>query len=277
MPSYICVTCGQQYAESREPPHSCPICEDDRQYVNPRGQTWVTPEELAEAHRNELTLLEPGLTAMTTVPKFAIGQRALLVQTPRGNVLWDCLSLIDDATIRAVGELGGISGLAMSHPHMFGSMVEWSHAFGRVPIYLHEDYKGWAQRPDPVIEFWGGDSRRLEAGITLYRCGGHFSGSTVLWWPEGAEGRGVLLSSDTIYVVPDRRHVSFMYSYPNFVPLPPDVVEKIVETVMPLRFDWIYSHFTNLEITAGAREALRRSFRRYRQATGWPSSGGDDD
>jgi hypothetical protein len=277
MPSYICVTCGQQYAESRQPPSSCVICEDDRQYVNPRGQSWVTLAELATEHRNERTPLEPRLMAIATVPKFAIGQRALLVQTPHGNVLWDCLSLIDDATVRAVSELGGISGLAMSHPHMFGSMVEWSHAFGRVPIYLHEEHRDWIQRPDPVIEFWGGESHALEAGLTLYRCGGHFSGSTVLWWPEGAGGRGVLLSSDTIYVVPDRRHVSFMYSYPNLIPLPPATVEKVVETVMPLRFDRIYSHFSNLEITTGAKEALRRSLRRYQQATGWVGPGGDDD
>jgi hypothetical protein len=277
MPNHICIICGQQYAESLEPPRFCPICEDDRQYVNPRGQSWITLERLSREHRNELTALEPGLTAIATVPKFAIGQRAFLVQSPKGNVLWDCVSLIDDTTIAAIRALGGTSGLAISHPHMFASMIEWSHAFGRVPIYLHEDFREWVQRPDPVIEFWKGESRQLEAGVTLYRCGGHFSGSTVLWWPDGAEGSGVLLSSDTIYVVPDRRHVSFMYSYPNLVPLPPSTVERIVGTVMPLRFDRIYSHFADLEIKAGAKEALRQSMERYKRATGWPGSGDDDD
>lgn len=68
MPNYICVTCGQQYAESEEPPRSCPICEDERQYVNPRGQSWVTLEQLAREHRNELRALEPRLTAIATVP-----------------------------------------------------------------------------------------------------------------------------------------------------------------------------------------------------------------
>jgi len=94
---------------------------------------------------------EPGLTEIRTEPKFAIGQRALLVQAPEGNVLWDCVSLLDDATIEAINAFGGISVLAMSHPHMFGSMVAWSHAFGNAPIYLHADYALWVQRPDPVI------------------------------------------------------------------------------------------------------------------------------
>lgn len=268
MPKYICVTCGQQYAESDEPPRSCAICEDERQYVNPRGQSWVTLEQLAREHRNELSAFEPRLTAIATVPKFAIGQRALLVQSPKGNVLWDCLSLIDDATVEAVEALGGISALAMSHPHMFGSMVEWSHALGKVPIYLHDDYREWVKRPDPVIEFWDGESHELKEGVKLYRCGGHFTGSTVLLWPEGAEGRGVLLSSDTIYVVPDRRHVSFMYSYPNLIPLGPAAVQRIVDTVMPLRFDRIYSHFSDLEIEADAKGAIHRSVERYKKAIG---------
>ena len=272
MPYHICVTCGQQYPESEEPPRSCPICEDDRQYVNPRGQSWITLERLAREHRNELTPLEPGLTAVATVPKFAIGQRALLVQAKNGNILWDCVSLIDEATIEAVRALGGISCLAMSHPHLFGSMVEWSHAFGKAPIYLHTAHREWVQRPDPVIEFWDGDSHDLEEGVALYRCGGHFPGSTVLFWPAGAEGRGVLLSSDTMYVAPDRRHVSFMYSYPNFVPLPPSTAEKIVGTVMPLHFDRIYGHFADLEIKADAKEALRRSLQRYQRAAGGPES-----
>lgn len=275
MPNHICVICGQQYAESTEPPRSCPICEDERQYVNPRGQSWVTLDRLVRGHRNELKPLEPGLTAITTVPKFAIGQRALLVQSLKGNVLWDCPSLIDDATIEAVGTMGGISSLAMSHPHLFGSMVDWSHAFGRVPIHIHAAHREWVQRPDPVIEFWDGDSRELEEGVALYRCGGHFTGSTVLSWPAGAEGRGVLLSSDTIYVVPDRRHVSFMYSYPNLIPLTPAAVQRIVDTVMPLKFDRIYGHFSDLEIEAGAKDALRRSAERYKMASGWSEQLGE--
>lgn len=272
MPNYICVTCGNQYAESEAPPARCPICEDPRQYVNPRGQTWTTHDELLGDRHNLVRPLEPGLSEIGTEPKFAIGQRALLVQAPGGNVLWDCVSVIDDATIAAIEALGGISSLAMSHPHMFGSMVEWSHAFGDAPIHLHASYERWVQRPDPVIHYWEGDGHTLDAGVSLHRCGGHFTGSTVLLWTEGAGGRGVLLSSDTLHVTPDRRHVSFMYSYPNYIPLSAAAVDRIVEAVMPLAFDRIYSHFHHLDIQAGAKEVIRRSAVRYQQAIGGADS-----
>jgi len=266
MPPFVCVTCGNQYQAGHQPPARCAICEDERQYVNPKGQSWATMEELRRDHRNLIRPLEPGLSEIGTDPKFAIGQRALLVQAARGNVLWDCVSLIDQATIDAIQGLGGISALAMSHPHMFGSMVEWSHAFGKAPIYLHAEFERWVQRPDPVIRYWEGESHTLDEGPSLHRCGGHFKGSTVLLWPEGAQGRGVLLSSDTTHVTPDRRHVSFMRSYPNYIPLSAGTVDRIVEKVMPLRFDRIYSHFYNLDILADAKAAVKRSVERYKQA-----------
>ncbi len=137
MPNYICVACGIQFKESVEPPSHCPICEDERQYVNHDGQSWTKLDELEREHHNVMQSLEPGLTEIITEPRYGIGQRALLVESPEGNVLWDCVSLIDDSTIAAVEALGGISSLAMSHPHMYGSMVEWSHAFGNAPIRLH--------------------------------------------------------------------------------------------------------------------------------------------
>jgi glyoxylase-like metal-dependent hydrolase (beta-lactamase superfamily II) len=148
--------------------------------------------ELAKGHHNLVKPLETNLTGIATEPKFAIGQRILLVQTPKGNVLWDCISRLDDATIEAVQALGGISSLAMSHPHLFGSMVEWSRAFGDAPIHLHADHKSWIQRPDPAIKFWEGERIELKEGVSLHRCGGHFEGSTVLLWPDGADGKGAL-------------------------------------------------------------------------------------
>lgn len=271
MRNYICTTCGHQFAETKDPPSACPICEDDRQYVNPAGQAWTTLDELAREHHNLVKSLETRLTGISTEPKFAIGQRALLVQAPGGNVLWDCVSLIDDATIEVIEALGGISSLALSHPHLFGSMVEWSHAFGNAPIRLHIDHRQWVQRPDSVIDFWQGESLELDEGVSLHRCGGHFEGSTVLLWPDGAEGRGVLLSADTMYVAPDRRHVSFMYSYPNFIPLSASTVDRIVNKVLPLKFDRIYGHFFGLEIEADAKNLVRRSAERYKSAIGFLS------
>jgi hypothetical protein len=268
LPNFICTTCGHQFAETKQPPEYCPICEDDRQYVNPRGQSWTTLDKLADEHQNVFRPLEDGLTGIGTEPKFAIGQRAMLVQAPGGNVLWDCVSLVDNATINKIEKVGGISSMAISHPHLVGCMVEWSRAFGDVPIYLHADHRPWIQRPDPAIKLWEGESFKLREGPTLYRCGGHFEGSTILLWPEGADGRGVLLSGDTMYVAPDRKHVSFMYSYPNYIPLPAPAVDHIVDVVMPLTFDRIYGHFPDLEIESNGKQAVHGSAERYKRAIG---------
>ena len=130
MVGYICVRCGVQHAEAAGPPARCAICEDEREAVFRDGQQWTTPADLCCDHRNNVEPREPGLVGIRTEPRFAIGQQALLIQTPKGNVLWDCLSLIDDVTVEAVRAAGGLTAIASSHPHFYGAMAEWSRAFG---------------------------------------------------------------------------------------------------------------------------------------------------
>jgi hypothetical protein len=262
----ICVTCGTQFGSVGAPPNSCPVCEDDRQYVGWKGQQWTTLGELQKDHRNTVQEEEPGLWSVHTEPSFAIGQRAFLVQTPAGNVLWDCLSLVDDETVREVKARGGLAAIAISHPHFYSSMVDWSRAFGGVPVYLHADDRRWVMRPDPVVRSWTGKTEDLPGGLTLVRCGGHFAGSAVLHWPSGADGRGALLTGDTIQVVMDRRHVSFMRSYPNFMPLPASEVQIIAEAVETFAFDRIYGMRPGLAIRDDGKASVRRSVERYLSA-----------
>jgi len=262
MSCFICVTCGVQFAPGDAEPDHCPVCEDGRQYVGWDGQRWTTLEAMRRDHANRLEELEPGLTGIGTEPSFAIGQRALLVQTPEGNVLWDCITLLDEATVAAVRRLGGIVAIAISHPHYYSSMVEWSREFG-APIHLHEADRRWVMRPDPAVRFFSGDELALPGGLRLLRLGGHFPGATVLHWPAGAGGRGALLSGDTIQVVFDRRWVSFMYSFPNLVPLPAHVVERMVRRVADLRFDRIYGAWWGRVVDRDGEETVRRSARRY--------------
>src|SRR5947208_9962318 len=99
----------------------------------------------AEGYRNDIRD-DFGLIGIGTRPSFGIGQRALLVPTPDGNVLWDCVSLIDEDTLRKVRELGGLVAIAFSHPHFYGSMVEWSQAFGGAPLYVPVSDRQWVMR-----------------------------------------------------------------------------------------------------------------------------------
>lgn len=260
--TYTCITCGTQYPPSDHVPDACPICLDDRQYVNSQGQQWASQAELRAGHRNQITQVDPGLYAIRSEPTFAIGQQAHLIQTPAGNMLWDCISLIDDATVAALRQLGGVAAIGISHPHFYSAMVEWSRAFD-APILLHADNQPWVMRPDPAIQYWQGESHAALPGLTIVRCGGHFPGSSVLHWAAGAGGAGALLTADTINVVADRRFVSFMYSYPNQIPLGPRAVRGIVAAVEPYAFDRIYGGWRGSIVASDAKQAVRRSAERH--------------
>jgi glyoxylase-like metal-dependent hydrolase (beta-lactamase superfamily II) len=255
---WICLTCGTSYPPSPEPPPRCPICLDERQYVGPDGQRWVSPAELAAGHANRVALHEPGLLAIATEPKFAIGQRALLVD----GLLWDCLSLLDDATAEAVAAHGGIRAIAISHPHYYSAMADWAERFD-APILLHADDAEHIMRPSPRVQLWSGERHPLWDGLELVRLGGHFAGATVCLWPGGAEGRGALLSGDVVQVVADTDWASFMWSYPNFIPLPAREVQRMRGVLETLAFDRVYGAFWSSVMREDGRAKVLRSADRY--------------
>ena len=263
MPPYICETCGVGFAPSEKPPAHCPVCEDPRQYVPPSGQKWATMEGLARRGMNAWKLIEPGLMGVGSEPKIAIGQRAFVLNTPQGNILWDCISLLDEATVDIITALGGLSAIAISHPHYYGTMVDWSQAFGGVPIYLHADDAKWIMRPDPAIKLWQGETHQLADGVTLIRCGGHFAGGVVLHWAGGGNGGGALLPGDIVQAIPDKNHVSFMRSYPNLLPLSAPAVARIARALEPFEFSTIYGPFFGRDVMVDGKDVLRRSVVRY--------------
>ena len=270
--SYICVTCGVQQTPSSKAPEQCPICEDERQYVRQGGQAWTTLDGLAaDGHRVELRELEPGLTGVGAQPAIGIGQRALLVRTPAGNFLWDCFGYMDRESVEAIRAMGGIAGIAFSHPHFYGVMVEWSQAFDGCPIWIPTADRAWVQRDDPAIVEWSG-TKEVLPGLTLIQTGGHFDGSAVLHWASAAEGRGALLVGDTITVVSDVRAVSFMRSYPNLIPLPAEEIRRIVAAVRPYPFERIYGGWWERVTRSDGKAAVERSARRYLR---WIGADGD--
>ena len=262
MPVHICQTCGTSYAEAPSPPERCPICEDERQYVPLTGQAWTTPDELSANHVNAWRQLERGLFEIHTQPDFAIGQRALLIRTPRGNFLWDCIALIDDATVELIKGLGGLAGIAISHPHYYTRCQDWAAAFG-CPVHLPAADRPWVMRPDLAIRFWEGDTLALGPGLTLLRLGGHFPGATVLHWTTDADRDGRLLTGDTVQVVESAQRVTFLWSYPNRIPLSAASVGRIADALRPWRIDRVYGFAPGRQIMQDGGAVIERSARRY--------------
>lgn len=256
----ICMTCGTQFPPSRQRPELCPICEDERQYVGLNGQQWTTLSTVQTKHFNIIKQWDAGVYSIHTSPKFGIGQRAFLIQTDEGNLLWDCVSLIDPKTIHEIQRLGGVDAIAISHPHYYSSMIEWSRSFDNAPVYLHENDKQWVMRTDGPVHFWSGKSRNLFGQLSLIHTPGHFEGFQVLHKP------GVLFAGDQPQVCMDKRWVSFMYSYPNYVPLAPHQIKDIVGALSPLDFGKLYGAFPHQNIRQNAKEIISRSAKRYIQA-----------
>ncbi|MFV2045869.1 hypothetical protein ACEWK1_00700 [Metabacillus sp. YM-086] len=259
---YICKVCGVQHEATHQPPGICKICSDERQYVPLTGQKWTTLEELKqEGFHNEFVEIEQGLWSIRTYPQVGIGQKAYLIRTDEGNILWDCITYLDEKTINKINELGGLRGIAISHPHYYSTIIEWGNAF-QCPIYIHEKDLDWVTRTCSLIHFWNGDSLELTKHISLIHVGGHFEGSSVLLWTLGSNKKGTLLVGDSIYIVPDQGWVSFIYSAPNHIPLSARVVNNIKMSLENYDFEAIYGAFDH-KIVKDGKNSLIKSADRY--------------
>ncbi|MEO8670055.1 MAG: MBL fold metallo-hydrolase [Tahibacter sp.] len=196
---------------------------------------------------------------------FAIPQRAIHLPTDAGNLLWECVSLVTDAAVDELNARGGVDRIVISHPHFYTSMVEWSDALGGVPILLHEADRTWVRRSSPNIRYWSGDTHRLSNDVTLIRCGGHFPGSAAIHWKKGPRG-AALFPGDALQVVSDRRHVTFMYSYPNFIPMNPADVRAMQLRLQDYDFTDVFGYTWGRNIIGAGRAAVDASFKRYLSA-----------
>lgn len=264
MASWVCATCANHYPATELPPEVCGICADERQWVPPDGQRWTTVQDLHTAgHRSDIHEVEPNLLGIGAAPQVGIGQRALLVRSPEGNLLWDPSGFVDDAAVRRVADAGGLRAVSASHPHFYGAAVEWSHAFD-AEILLPEADVGWLPRPDPAVRTWSG-SLAVLPGVTLVQCGGHFPGSAVVHWTEGAGGAGALLAGDTVFVTPGEDRITFVWSAPNRLPLPERDVRGVLDAVAPYPYDRIYSGWWSPTLHSDAKRVVEDSAERYIQ------------
>lgn len=271
-PWWLCATCAVESdpVDGTLPP-VCPICADERQWVPRTGQRWTTLEELADAGtRVVVSELEPDLFALHTEPGVGIAQESKVLRTPEGCLLWDPVGFVDEDAARAVREIGPVVAVAASHPHMYGVQVAWSRALGDPPVLVAKADEGWLQRRDPAVRTWSGELELLP-GVVLSQPGGHFPGSTVVHWAAGAEGRGVLLSGDTVFANPDGT-AAFMRSYPNRIPLSGAVAERVAAHVARRPYDRLYNNFDGV-IPSDAREVVLRSAARH---AAWTRGDHDD-
>jgi glyoxylase-like metal-dependent hydrolase (beta-lactamase superfamily II) len=260
---WICTTCATQYAPSDAPPASCPVCEDDRQYVSWEGQQWTTHQALKQKYRLRIGD-DAGLLAMAVDPMWAIPQRVLHLRTDAGNILWESLGIVTDEAVRALRDAGGVDRILISHPHFYSSMVEWSEALGGVEILLHEADREWVRRPSDRIRYWRGDTLNLSDDVTLINVGAHFPGSQALHWTKGPRGQ-TLFPGDAPHVTQDRRQVCFMHSVPNFTPMKPSAVRRMRDLLAPFDYDDVYGFSWGRNILGNGKAVVEASFDRFLQ------------
>jgi hypothetical protein len=72
--------------------------------------------------------------------------------------------------VEFVHRRGGLAAIAISHPHYYTIMVDWSERFGGIPIYLHAEDREWVMQPAETIVFWRGERQPLFGGLSLVFC-----------------------------------------------------------------------------------------------------------
>ncbi|EFJ14066.1 hypothetical protein SELMODRAFT_423994 [Selaginella moellendorffii] len=182
---------------------------------------WTSMSKMRLQFRNGFKTHEPQVLEIITFPKFGIGQRAFLIQTQEGNILWDCISFLDDATVAIIKSLGGLRAIATSHPHYYSTNSRWSEAFGGVPVYIH----GWYCLP-LFLSF-------ISISLYPYFC-------RVVYQHEK-------VGMDNKTVGMDNKIVSIMRSYLNYIPLLSSHTKRIGQVIEPWNFGRLYVAFQDRE------------------------------
>lgn len=260
-PLKICATCGTRYPQNFTK-KECVICLDDRQYIPEEGQEWTDSEKLHKEYCVKIGKVKENLYEFVSSPGFAIGQRALLVLSDKGNMLWDCMSVLDGPTIDFIAGKGGIAAIAISHPHYYGNMQKWAAVFD-CPIHLHKKDEKWIMEPSEKVRLWEGTEKTLWDGIKIINIGGHFPGSTILLVPQ-LSPKGTVLCGDTFFLSPSMEHFAVMYSYPNNIPLAISEIRKIKERMETVEFDSVHGFAGYQNLTGNAKRILIRSLDRYK-------------
>lgn len=277
---------------------------DPRQYVPPQGQTWTSRTQMSTKYKNSWSRISPSnpsFYSLTTTPKFGIGQRAILIKTPsHGNVLWDCLTLLDQATVDWIRSQGGLQAIVISHPHYYTSHLTWGYEFD-CPVYISGLDVDWVQREDVwgIRRLLSPDATEIMPGVNAITTGGHFPGSLVLHTDASCEPQGVvqeegqksgrLFIADTLVTVPSALYsknrpkgttsYGFFWSIPNMIPLSPEAIKGIWKALEPWEFGSTHGAFVGLDVGdedggGKVKERVRESMRIQARGMGWEGSFG---
>jgi len=257
----ICTACGTEFPSDSDLPQLCPICDDDRQYIPEKGQTWTNPDELSNNYSVLIKKINNRLYELKMIPGFAIGQRAFFVLASGGNILWDCIPLIDEPTIDFIKSKGGLKAIAFSHPHYYSTMNVWADVFN-CPIYIHQNDEQWIMNKGNHVSLWVDTERELWDSIRIINIGGHFPGSSILHIPF-LSPEGLVLCGDTLYISRSKRHIAVMHSYPNQIPLSLREVHRINEQVQNIQFDTLYGAFSGQNLSNNVKIIFDNSMKKY--------------
>jgi hypothetical protein len=256
----ICSTCGTYYP-LHQYPELCTICCDERQYIPDSGQSWTMPRDLHRKHSIKLNKIKDRLYELEINPAFAIGQRALLVLSEKGNVLWDCIPMLDELTVEFIRSKGGLAAIAFSHPHYYSNMNDWAEVFN-CPVYIHENDREHIMVKGKHIECWTGAEMDLWDGMKLHCIGGHFAGSSILHVPF-LSPQGAIICGDTLFLSPNKKHFSVFRSSPNRIPLPIEEVKRIQRRMDTIPFDEFYGYIKTQNLDMDVKEVFRLSMGKY--------------
>jgi hypothetical protein len=255
----ICSTCGTYYPADSVP-EQCIICSDERQYIPDTGQSWTKPKDLHRKHSIKLNKLHERLYEIRINPMFAIGQRALLVLSEQGNVLWDCVPMLDELVIEFIKSKGGLKAIAFSHPHYYSNMNDWAEVFN-CPVYIHANDAEHIMVKGPHIQLWQGNELEVGDGMKIFLIGGHFEGSCLLHVPSLSK-KGAILCGDTLFLSASKKHFSVFRSYPNRIPLPSAEMQRVKKRFDEIPFDSFYGYIDTQNLNENVKEIFEESMRR---------------
>ncbi|TKX23442.1 hypothetical protein C1H76_4510 [Elsinoe australis] len=250
----ICVACGTQYDVTyKQGLERCKICDDPRQFIPPSGQQWTSLGREKGKHENkwEQDASDDRIWHLYADPKLGIGERASLIKTPHGNIIWDCFAYLSQDLVDFVR---GCAALVISHPHFYTTHLVWAQLL-HCPIYVHSADSEWLSRPCPPSlqrHLITSPTQEILPGVTAIQTGGHFPGSMVLHYDRHLFVADSIMTQPAAYTPEPRPEgmgaYSFMWSIPNMIPLGPEGVKAIWDAVKGVEFSETHGLMMGMDV-----------------------------